>query len=222
MASIHERFNPWLTKYLEPRYPELVSPLRAALDAYDRIERKQHIAPDDIAPILDIARSHRRPLYENAADLLSSLTADYPTACEAVAEMARDKQAHVRFNAIICLGLNTPREFCINLIRQSLTDKSSRIRQKAADWTLRLGLSELVPDLERASANESHASTKQILGFYTQLMRDGYILETKADNSLSITVPTQGGGIRGRSVSREEFETKGLDALVEALKAGHD
>jgi len=179
MASIHDKYDSWFATYLEPRYPELVAPLRAALDAYDRIQRQKRIDSADLQPIVDVARSHRRPLYENASNLLEALTADHREARDAVAEMAKDRKAQVRFNAIICLGRRTPREFCVNLLCQALSDKSARVRQKAADWAQRLDLSEIVPDLERALSNETHAGAKRTIEFGLRLMRDGYILDDR-------------------------------------------
>lgn len=217
MAMSRDRYESWIASRLEPRFPELVAPLRAALDALERIRIQERTDPADLRSLVDLLRSPRRPLYENGADLIRELTADRAEVRDAVAELASDKKAHVRFNAILCLSDVTPPEFSVMILRQALLDGSARVRQKVADWALRLKLAELTPDLERASLKEKRAATKKTIDFSLRLLRDGYVVEEASGDSVSITVP-RNGSIVGRYFSRAEFEAKGGAALAAEMR----
>ena len=123
-----------------------------------------------------------------------------------------------RFNAIICLCSVTPSEFSVSLVRNGLSDKSSRVRTKAADWALRLRLTDVIPDLEQSLAVESHTATKRTITFSLGLLRDGYLLDDNDSDVVSVTVPTS-GGIIGRLVSRDDIDTKGIRAVVSEIAA---
>lgn len=217
MPLSRERYESWIASRLEPRFPELAARLRASLDALERIRAQERIDPPDLDPLVDLLRSSRRPLYENGADLLRELTAERAEVRDVVAELARDNKAHVRFNAILCLSDLTPREFSVTILRQALSDSSARVRQKAADWALRLKLGELVPDLERASLHEKQAANKKTIDFSLRLLRNGYVVEEVGGDSVSITVPRK-GSIVGRYFSRAEFEAKGAAALAAEMQ----
>lgn len=133
MTSIYDEYKSWFAKYLEPRYPDLVTPLRTAPGAYDLIQGKEQIDYADLQPIVEVARSHHKPFYENASNLFEKLTADHQAACDAVVEMSCDKRAQIRFKPIICLGSRTSRELRTDLVHQALFDKRARVREKAAD-----------------------------------------------------------------------------------------
>jgi hypothetical protein len=212
------RIDTWIATDLKARYPELVKPMRGALDAYDRIVRKGRIVPRDLRPILDCACSARIPLVEEVSILLARLTARYLEARNAVADMCNDKRSHVRRNAIVCLGRRTPRRFVAQILRKSLADKSASVRSKAADWALRLDLSVLVPDLEVALTKESHRDTHTTIDFSIRLLRDGYVLDKPcADGAMSITV-RHAGHLLDDSTTAKEIEKKGLQAIIREIR----
>jgi hypothetical protein len=169
-----------------------------------------------LVPIVEAASSSRRPLYENATQLLSKLTGKFSEAREAVESMAMDPRSYVRFNAILCLGKLTPATFTAQLLRQGLRDKSANVRRKAADWTGRLRTRELVPDLETAAAQEKNAKVKVTIEFELKLLRDGYIKEPSSDNGFDVTTHTD-DGIRSRWVSGSELRKRGINAIVKEL-----
>lgn len=213
MALHREDYESWIRDTIEPRLPDLVQPIRNALDAFDKIQSDGCVDAQLLTPIVEAAESHRRPLYETAAGLLQELTADHVEVRDAVTRMASDKKSQVRFNAVICLGSDTPRDYSVGLVRQAIADKSAKVRQKAADWAQRLRMTETVIDLERALATESNTATKQTIAFSLPLLRDGYIIEDNSDDELSITIPHD-RGISTLRMSREELDKKGISAVI--------
>jgi hypothetical protein len=218
MALSREIYENWIRDTIEPRCPELVRPIRDALDAFDAIQRAGRADAERLMPIVEAAQSHRRPLYDMAVGLLQELTADFAEARESVARMASDKRSQVRFNAVISLGARTPRDFSGEVIRQALRDKSAKVRQKAADWAQRRGMAEIVPDLAAALAVESHAATKETMEFNLPLLRDRYLLKKDGAAGFLITIP-YARGISTRRVSQEELDAKGISAIIAEVQS---
>jgi hypothetical protein len=213
MKSTRAEYEPWLRDYLRKRYPDLEPAILAAIDAFDTIKIDKRLNQELLAPIVEAASSSRRPLYENATGFLAKLTGDYAEAHEAVAKMSQDSRSHVRFNSLLCLAKATPLAFTLRLIRQGLQDKSSIVRQKAADWAGRLRLREVVLDLEEAFGKEQNAKVKATIEFELKLLRDGYILKPDPDGGFWITAFTP-NGTGSRRVEQTEFERRGIQAIV--------
>jgi hypothetical protein len=216
MLSTRQQFDPWLRDVLQPRYPELVAPLVAAIEALDLYRSGTPLTEKLLQPIVAAASSSRRPLYENATSFLGSITETQSLAIEAVVKMSKSKDATLRFNAILCLKECTPSDVTLQILRQALIDKSSRVRKKAADWAGRLRLKTLVPELESAAAIEQHTGTRTTILFELRLLRDGYILDPAAPNGFYVTTRTK-GGVASRFVSSSELESRGLSEVVRTL-----
>jgi hypothetical protein len=213
MTVNRERYEKWIKDILEPRYPELVKPLRAALGAYYRIKRSGHVGKRELDPILRCAYSSRTWLFGTAAEILSDLTSRHQEARDAVRKMTADGQSRVRYTAVICLGRRTPRAFTAELLRKALRDKSSRVRGKAADWILLRDLNGFVPDLQEALITERHEETKQTIDFSLRLLRDGFILHQE-DDGFDLSVKLADGVIGCYSVSAKEMKRKGLPKII--------
>lgn len=180
MTSARQRYAPWIHSSLRKRWPELEAAFVAAIDAYDSIHDDQIVTAETLRPIIDAASSSRRPLYENVTGLLGELTERFPEARDAVEKMSVDRRSHVRFNAILCLRKATPASFAILMLRRALRDKSAVVRQKAADWSGRLRMREIVDDLEAALRMEKHPKTRDTIEFDLRLLRDGYIRSNRS------------------------------------------
>jgi hypothetical protein len=212
MGKTRDKFEPWLRDYLRPRYPELEPALLRAIDAFDTIRRSRRITPQLLAAIVEAASSSRRPLFVHATTFLGKLTRRFKEVRDAVESMAKDKRNHVRFNAILCLDDSTPRPFTVQLLRQGLRDRSANVRMKAADWSGRLRVREIVPDLEMALARETHAEARATLEFKLKLLRDGYILEADKDGFFVTAFTKDGIGMGW--FSRSTLKERGIDAIV--------
>lgn len=223
MKTERERFEPWLQSYLRPRYPELEEPILRAIDAFDAIQETGRITPDRLAPIIDAVQSPRTPLSENASNLLSRLTGHYSEACNALQVLSHHSQSHVRFNAIISTGNSTPCPLALQIVREGLRDKSSRVRTKAADWILRRRFRECISDLEAALALEKHAETRETIDCGLRLLRDGYILGDERGGRVSVWVLLPDDSqcsSKGGFIDQSELAKRGIDVIVQELIEG--
>jgi hypothetical protein len=220
MKKTRDYYESWLRDYLQKRQPDLVPPLLAAIDAYDTIQEENRLDAGLLAPIVAAASSSRRPLYENVTEFLGKLTTEYALARQSVETMAVDSRSHVRFNAILCLTKTTPLDFTLRIIRQGLRDKSATVRGKAADWTGRLRLRQVVPDLEAAFAVEKNTKARETIEFELRLLRDGYILEQEENGTFCVTAFTP-IGCGSRRFKGTEIEQRGIEAIVAEFASDH-
>ncbi len=210
-------YESWIENYLKPRYPELVPILKEALDAYENIESNKSINEADLMKIVEVASSHRGPLYESVTTLLGELSTKYAEACEAIDKMFHSSKAQIRFNALLSLNQNTPNDLCLKIISKGLLDKSTKVKIKAADWAERLNLVEVVPFLESALSSESNEKVKCNFDFSLRLLRDGYILRETDENIFTLSVRHE-NSLGVRRVTKSELDTKGLEALIEEMQ----
>ena len=218
MGKEREAFEPWLERYLRPRYPELEAPLMAAVDAFDSAQQTGQLRPSGLAAIVDAVASSRTPLYENATRFLAKLSADHPEACEAIARLSKSPKAHARFNAILSLGRSTPPELVDSVLTAGLMDKSARVRTKAADWAGRLRNTRLIPGLTAALAAETDQTARRTIDFELRLLRDGHILEPAQGGGYNLTVHSAQGGVIGTWVEESDLRAKGVEKLASELR----
>ncbi|PQO36797.1 hypothetical protein C5Y96_06420 [Blastopirellula marina] len=214
MPSRREQTKQWLTEVIEPRCPELLPEIHAVMDAADSIDQRGTVSDTDLAAIVHGARSARRPLYEYTVDIVAGLAADYQEVQAVVMELAEDKSAQVRFNAVLCLGKRTPSELCERVLRRGFVDRSTKVRRKAADWMLRLRMSSLLPDLEEAMSLESDEKVRSAMEFTLGLVRDRYLLRPSGDG---YSIVIQSGGIIGQSITQQQLDDEGIEAIVQRL-----
>ena len=136
----------------------------------------------------------------------------------AILAMSQSSKAHIRFNAILCLGKSTPSDIVEKVLKTGLLDKSSRVRIKAADWIGRLRKTEFVPELTAALAIERNAKARATIEFSLRLLRDGYILKSAPGGRHNITVFGEEGGIRCSRVSQETLNKHGIEEIASKLR----
>ena len=157
--------------YLRKRCPELEEPLLAAIDAFDAVQSGHKVSEARIVPLVAAASSERVPLYENATNLLGRLIPAHEIARRAVARMAKDSQAHVRFNAVLCIPESNPGLFGRDIVREALVDSSARVREKAADWASRCRMRDLLPDLRERLKAETNEKVRRGLAYSIEELR---------------------------------------------------
>ena len=214
MVTRREKWERWLTEVIAPSSPELLPLIHAVMDAADRIDEQGSVTEANLEAIVRGVRSSRRPLYEYASDVVGHLTADFEEFRTIVRELAEDKSAQVRFNAILCLDERTPPELCEQILRSKLLDRSTKVRSKAADWILRLHLEALVPDLEMAISQETKEKVRSSMEFSLGLVRDKYLLRPTRDG---YDVVIRSNGIVGSFITQQELDDEGIDAIVARL-----
>lgn len=217
MPNLRKENEAWLNGALRKRCPESVDLMAAAFDAYDMIEKHQKVTPKLLACVVDAASTSHVWIYETAADMLGKLTETFFEARDAVSGMASNPKSHVRFNSILCLKKMTPKPFSLQILRQCLRDKSARVRQKAADWSGRLRLRKITPDLEKAALCEKNVKVRETIDFDLRLLRDGYILKPAKGDRVWVTTFTHEGTI-SFGYSTAELKQRGIEAIIAELR----
>jgi hypothetical protein len=190
----------------------------AAVDALDVVQQTDELHPKLLRPILDAVSSSRRPLYENTCEFMRILSAKWPEANDGILAMSQSTKAHVRFNAILCLGKSTPATTVERVLKSGLLDKSSRVRRKAADWIGRLRKRELLHEWAVALSSERDAKVRSTMDFELRLLRDGYILKPAQGGRFRVTVRTEDGCVKVAPVREESVLTRGIDAIASELR----
>ena len=170
-SETRQEFASWMDSYLRKCCPELERPLLAAIDAFDDIQSGGPSDKHNLKPLVDAASSDRVPLYENATNLLGRLALTQPCARDAIAEMTKDSQAHVRFNAVLCVSESAPGSFGRAIVSNALLDPSSRVREKAADWASRCSMKDLVTELREALNREPSEKVRRCLEYSIKALR---------------------------------------------------
>jgi len=204
---------------LREKSPDDEAILRSAMDAFDEIQSKKKATNQLLEPIVQAASFSRLSVSGIPVDLLRQLTEEHEEARVAVSQLARGRRSHDRFNAIMCIGKDSPKSFQLKLLSQGLRDRSSSVRWKSADWAGRLRLRELVPELEEAFAREKHEKARQTIELELRLLRDGFILDRKQDGTMWITtfVPH---GIRCQRIEQTEIDARGIEAIAAEIESG--
>lgn len=213
----HARYAAWFERRRGPRDPQDEAALLAIADAYDAALQTGTLTSEQLQRVVDGASSRKALLWNNATDLLMSLSGRWPAAADAIVAMSRSPQAHVRFAAICSLGKNTPLSITDAVLRAGLTDRSSSVRWKAADRSNVLERVTVIPDITAALAVEQNAKARQSIELDLRMLRDGYWIRPEAPGSLWITVRSRSGGIAGRSISETEMESEGLERILDRL-----
>lgn len=158
--------------------------------------------------VVEAASDESASVYEIGTSVLGYLAARFQPATDAVELMSRAKLAHVRHNAVLCLSNYIPEDMAIAILRVALTDRSARVRRKAADWSGRLRMHAIVPDLEAAASVERDNETHKVIRFEAAILKNGYFLHADTEGGNFITVDT------GRSRFTRSIEKSALQGLT--------
>lgn len=207
----------WREDYLVKRYPELVPDYDRLVAACRKAESGATITQEDIDAVRTALQSPRGPLWENSVDKVKRLSLSNGQFFDLIVETISHSKAHARFAAICCLDGDHDRDFLETKLRTALTDKSSKVRWKAAHVCNKLKLSGLIVDLENAVKRESNQKARSSIQYSLNLLRDGFIVTPKENGWVSLSVDVDGRGTSIRSVSEDELRTRGIPALVQEM-----
>ena len=206
----------WPVPFLRSQGAGLEPKLKDALTAYDAIATDPDASAESIAPLVRAALDPHVAIHEHGTELLALLTADHEAARVAVAKMSGQSNWQYRFNALLCLGTSTPKDYATALVRRLLADPISRVRGKAAEQALHLGLASLTETIGTATDSETSDTALHAFEFSRDLMRDGYTVKPAA-GGFWITVWT-GSGATGSWYSEADIAKRGLPAILDALR----
>ncbi|HEX4611344.1 MAG TPA: hypothetical protein VH092_24335 [Urbifossiella sp.] len=147
-----------------------------ALDAYEALAGRADVTAEEIAPVVEAARSPAFVSWDIGLRFLCRLGARYEVARQAMRELAQGSHAKLRGWTVASLHDRLPKESCLEMVRRGLTDRSRGVRMAAAGAGLWLLLRELLPDLDAAIQAEQHPITRLELERSTGLLRDGFFL----------------------------------------------
>ena len=164
-----------------------------ALDAFETLAERGTITRNDLAPVVEAARSRYFVSWDIGMRFLSRLAAKHSVAREVMADLMLTGTAAERVRGLRSLWDHLPKSFCLNLIRQGLRDRSKRVRQAAADHALCLILSEMVDELSQAASVETDGETRWQMEHAVALIRDGYHLFTRPDGTETFVVRISDG-----------------------------
>ncbi|WP_442909339.1 HEAT repeat domain-containing protein [Ideonella sp. BN130291] len=165
--------------------------------------------------------SSRTLLYETASYVLADALAFDPQAIDLLVDLSKSQKATERFNAILCLSEKTPQATSLDVITKSLGDRSSKVRIKAADWVLRLGLTPALPALKKALSTEQHSEARRTMEFSLALVRDGYLISPWSDKQVWFTLALSPGCTVSSAVDAALIEQSGAAAVAAQLRASH-
>ena len=214
----HRLYVEWLQHLRGPRDNQLEAELLGMADACDAAFESGELSAEQLQVLINGASSPRALLWSNAVELLLKCSGRWTVATDAIATMFRSRKAHVRFAALCSLGPEPPVEVTDALLSGGLRDKSSRVRWKAADRANALERRHLVPEITAALAAESDNKVRPSMELSLRMLRDGHWVEPHSPGWVTVTARRH-NGISSRFVSDGELQTKGLERILEELRA---
>ncbi|MCI0639449.1 MAG: hypothetical protein L0Y72_01460 [Gemmataceae bacterium] len=192
----------------------------AALDCFDRCTATKSEQPPSLDPITQLAQSEKRDLREMAVSLLLLLGEGLPTARSQLRSLLLSKNGDVRFTALSHLQYfrpNFPKEFLCDFIRQSLTDRSARMRQMAGQACVAFELVEMIPDLESKADVEKNPKLRENLTKNAHLLNHGFYVSQVSGAHPTLVVKTK-RGYSSHEIPSPLPDLEGLRKLADGIK----
>lgn len=222
MTTQRERFEHFFA-LPGARHLEAEAAILAAADAYDAAKSRGRMDASEVEIIVDAVSSDSRRISESCYTLLAFASQHWNNAADAIVGMSHNPRAHVRFNAICSLSRKTPQGVIDKVLRGGLTDRSSRVRWKAADRAETLDQSHLVPDIAAALSAEKNEKARKEIGFALGFLRDGYDIRRRSSDSFTVSVRLgRGSGGTLVDVTAEELDAKGIQAIVAEVQKQYE
>ncbi len=198
----------WVKQYLQPRYPELVTPFLEAFDLCKKAHSSGILSETDAQRLLEHARSNRTPLGENAATFLGELCDSQTTAREALRLLASSNRVDERINALVALESCQTSDLHEELLASALSDRSARVRALAADRIVGHGLKSLLAKLHVAIEKEKDANLKVELVTSKELLMQSYAIRHEGEY-VYVICRLPNWSSTSRRFSLAEFESEG-------------
>lgn len=214
----HEHYAAWFERRLGRRDAKAEADLLAVADAFDDAMQSGTLSCEQLQRVVEGASDSRGLLWNNATDLLMKLSGKWPAAADAIAAMFQSPKANIRFAALCSLGRDTPVAVTDALLKAGLSDRSARVRWKAVDRADTLERRNLVPEITAALAVESDDKARRSMELDLRMLRDGHWVRPESPQRIRVTARLH-NGIASKTVSEDELQTKGLEAILAELRA---
>ncbi|WP_028455606.1 hypothetical protein [Chitinilyticum litopenaei] len=206
----------WINTYLAPRYPDLVAPFREAADITLSALQNGQLDNSELATLLTYAASPKSILAENVVEMLGKLANAFPSAQEAIAEMATSKKQAMRSKALMALQFLAPGPLHEQIYANALRDTSKTIRATAAQVIQKSNLKTLLPVLAAAIECESDEEIRSWLNDSHSILRDGYCLKKIIEEQIVWVTYQDANGSRSKSFSTDSHAHE-LEAWVRLM-----
>lgn len=159
--------------------------------AYSAIDSFRAIANGTIShrgslDSLYLAACHPRfVVWEVALPLLAKLGELDKHAREKIFALSHESKAELRRRSIQYLNDCYSRSYCVKILSRLLTDRSPKVKDAVAGRIACLNLTELLPAIEQALAEEKDVKVQWCYTHIMSLMRDGYHYDNR-DNAATL------------------------------------
>jgi hypothetical protein len=160
---------------------------------YETLIHRETVTEEEIAPVVEAARSPYLVSWDIGLRFLCRLGARYEGARQAMRRLMETGKADLRGRTLASTHDRLPKDFCIELVRRGLADRSKSVRTVAGQVCLRLLLTEMLPELEQAARSEPHPKSKFDLEWSIGLLRDAFFLYPRPDGSQALVVRISDG-----------------------------
>jgi predicted transcriptional regulator with HTH domain len=185
-----DNFADWLERRSEPASLKAIA--YSAIDAFRNIHSGT-ITRDSSLETLYFAACHPRfVIWEVALPLLAKLSEADKSAREKIVALSHEGKAELRRRSIQYMNDRYPRSYCVSILSRLLTDRSAKVKDVVAGRISSLNLTELLPAIEHALAEEKDAKAQWCYNHVLSLMRDGYHYDIRdKDATLWLYYPEQ-------------------------------
>jgi hypothetical protein len=114
--------------------------IAAALDVFEALADAPNTNRGELAAVEDALRCPRVPVWSCAGLVLAELAVRHVAAQEVFRAFLASPRAAERFQAISHLTDRMPRELLEELLNQGLCDRSTHVRERAAELSARFGI----------------------------------------------------------------------------------
>lgn len=187
MVTQRERFERYFG-LPGPKDSDREQVLLAVADAFDAAMIDGDMTEDRLRVIVQAVSSPKVAIWESCCGILGAASERWPNAAEAILQISRQSHAHVRFNAICSLTEKTPAHVVNEVLKNGLSDRSARVRWKAADQACSLNQHRLIPDIAKAVNCEVNPKAKSSINFSLHFLRDGFLVRRNEDGSYNISI----------------------------------
>jgi hypothetical protein len=210
------QYREWFHEHVAD--PPQKQPGLAAMDAYERADATGVLSPSDLALVMAAASDRHVVVWDVGVELLLRLSARFVEAQDAVREMSGSRKVNERFQLVASLKAGPPEALLREVILRALDDKGYRVREKAAEASDRLQMTDLLPHLEARLAIETDPRIRAALTFHSAMLRDGYLVK-RDDDGPQIWIRTQQGWI-SPTIQEADLEPERLARIVREARAG--
>ena len=167
-----DNFADWLQHRSEPATLKAIA--YSAIDAFRTLQKGTITRDGPLDTLYLAARDPRFVVWEVALPLLAKLSETDKAAREKIVALSHDGKAELRRRSVQYMNDRYSRSYCISILSRLLTDRSAKVKDVVAGRIACLNLTELLPAIEQALAQEKDAKVQWCYTHVMSLMRDGY------------------------------------------------